>query len=110
MTDPQTSEFIDDLFKEDQETGCFMRPIDVPSSTLRNHRYANDGGQRKLYVTADILPQDLNAQSDFILTEQLQQAINKKGYMCDEPALIIPAEFGGTGDWRNVFPQSKHVS
>jgi hypothetical protein len=110
MADPSISEFMDSVLAETDICGPISPLIDVPDCTLKNHRVARDTCRRTVYVTADIYPHDLNARNGVAPTEQMQQWVREKGYRNDEPGLIIPAEFGGSAQWNNVFPQDKFVS
>jgi hypothetical protein len=110
MADSTISKFIDGVLKERDSSGPIACLFDVSPTILRNHQYSDDTVQRILYVTADIYPDVVDVKIDVTPTEEIQQSIRYRGYPCDEPGLIIPAEFGGSAQWKNIFSKSRHVS
>lgn len=80
-----------------------------PASPLQHHQVGRDGGRRKVYVVADITPQDLNMNNAVELTEHVRKWIRNDGYPCDEPGLIVPAEFGASAEIFNIIPWSNLV-
>lgn len=107
MADQSIVDFIDNVLKEEDEHGPTVCLIDVSSSTLQNYRIGRDPCQRDAYITADIHPQDLNETNGANPTGHADKWARESGYACNEPGLIIPKEFGGSGGLNNVFPQSK---
>jgi hypothetical protein len=107
--DQSVSEAFDDILNN--KLNCLL---DAESSALQNHQVGRDGAHREVYIIADIRPQDLNTNNTVEFTEKVHEWIREDGCPCDEPGLIVPAEFGGEfgkpAEEYNIIPWSKLVS
>lgn len=109
MAEPSVPEYIEKVL-EINEDGNRPYVINVAPSNLTNYRTAKDTVQRKVYVSADIFPHNLQTQNNPTPSKQIIEWIKGDGYVCDRPGFIIPAEFGGSAEPNNIIPQSILVS
>jgi hypothetical protein len=109
MSDQSVSDYIDSILEQKLDDYILVWPQEVPSSPLKNYRVGHYEYNKIAHVTADIYPRDLDSDNDSNLSDIAVKRANANGYGCDEPDLIIPKEFGGSGKPENVYPRSKFV-